>query len=90
MTKKLLNYRDCPEFDKPARRVMCAVIKACCWTLMLFPSKCVYVSLECVCFEILCYLLNIPLCIMCHQISRDGAISYLYIELQRCDKNDEI
>ncbi len=57
---------------------------------MLFPSKYVYVSLECMCFEILCYCLNIPLCIMCHQISRDDAIYFLYIELQRCNKNDEI
>ncbi len=77
MTKKLLHRRDCPEFGKPARRVMYAVIKACCWTLTLFPSKCVYVSLESECFKILCYRLNIPLCMICYQISRDGAISYL-------------
>jgi hypothetical protein len=24
---------------------------------------------------------------MCHQISRDGAISYLYVEMQRCDRS---
>jgi hypothetical protein len=90
MPQKVWNYQDCPKFDKPTRRVTCAVIKACYATLVLFLSKCVYVSLECVCFQILCYRLNIPLCLMCHQISRDGAISYLYIELQRYDKNDEI
>jgi hypothetical protein len=90
MPQKVLNRRDCPKFDKLTRRVKCAVNKASYSMLMLFPSKCVYISLECVCFAILCYLLNIPLFIMRYQISRDGAMPYLYIELQRCNKNNEI
>jgi hypothetical protein len=86
----LLNHWDCPEFDKPARWVMCAMINSSFFMLMLFSSKYVCVLLECMCFEILCYSWNILLFIMCHQIFRDGAISFLYTELQRYNQNDEI